>query len=540
MIMTMYEVIENNARECGDEIAYSYFNKKVTYKEFYKRIERVAKALKAYKIGEGDKVGICLPNSPAVMDILYAVNKIGAVAVMLNPKSPVNELKIQLEMTECKLVFYSSIVSGTFRNINIRSVAVSIFYNLPLLFKFVCIKKVFPYYCAGNSYRKFLRKGSGYKGVITTSKDDERDAVIIFSGGTGGEIKAVVHNSRSFNNSAVNCIETEKPLPDKVTMLSVLPAFHIFGLTVAIHLPLVAKGTAILVPFFHMNTLADIIAKDCPAFMAAVPTIFERLLKCKKFEKYAKCGMKVDKFRHGFVGGDTLADETRDEFNSIIKKWGGTGYISMGYGMSECCPISVNDRDSGVPSSIGHPFNTVDVIIWDNDNNCQCSEGELGEIWISSSYSMKYGIDDKGNKYYLHNYQGKDYIRTKDMGYVKDGFLYYNCRQRRIIKVSGHSIFAKNVENVINSHKKVEASYVVGVPHKSRGQSVFVYVVANDESYSKEKLARELAKLCKDNLVIYAQPAKLVFVKKEQIPITAMLKVSYGQLEKKAISYITE
>ena len=530
--MTLYEIVEDNIKNCGDMPAYEYFNKEVSYIEFGKNIDAVANALVAKGIKSGDKVGICLPNSPYMMDILYAVNKIGAVAVMLNPKSPLKEIKLQLKMTECKMVFYSSIVSKVFKHIELDSVAVSIFKGLPLLFKFVCLKKVFPYYFARNNYRNFIKAGKEIKD-IQIARDDMADAVMIFSGGTSGECKAIVHSSASFNNSAINCIETEKPLPDRLSMLAVLPAFHIFGLTVAIHLPIVAKGKAVLVPFFHMGTLAKIIAKKCPTFIAAVPTIIERLLECERFKRYVKKGIDFSEFRHGFIGGDHLKEEVRDRFNDIIKKCGGNGYISMGYGMSECCPISVNDRNTTIEKSVGRPFGTVEVMIFDDENQKEATEGEFGEIWISSSYSMKYTIDSEKNKHPLVSYKGKEWVATKDMGYFKDGLIFYECRERRIIKVSGHSIFAESVEKVVKAHNKVKDAYAVPVKHEARGYGVFLFVTVFDENDKNEKLEKEIIALCEANLVIYAKPLGIKFINEEDVPITPMLKISYGKLEER-------
>ncbi len=543
--MTLYETIEKNTAENPEGICCKYFNYSMTYRELLNRINLVAGALVKAGFCKGDRIGIGLPNSPDLLAVLYAVNQIGGVCVMFNPKSPSEELARQLRMTKCKCLFFSRIAIDSVYGLkdfdNLTFICVPIMSHFPVHIKAVLSKRILSQKNMTQFKKKFVNAYNMSEFIRVSEytdkeTDDLSDAVIIFSGGTNGTFKAVVHSSKSFEESAVNCLETEKPLPKVVSMLAILPAFHIFGLTVAIHLPLYAGGTVVLVPVFNLGIVTDIIKKECPGFFPGVPTIFERLLEHPRFSKLAARGrLNFTGFRHGFVGGDNLTDEVRDRFNRIILENGGTGYISMGYGMSECCPICVNNKDSGFRESVGIPFDDMQIRILEENTDTKLMNGETGEITIASGHLMSYGFDEDGNiTGPLKDDKGVNWLRTGDMGYVKDGVVYYKCRQRRIIKVSGNTVFASSIEKILQENLDIaRAAYVVPVPHATRGYGAFAFVVTNSE-VNDDELLTAVRNVCKNRMIPYAIPVGAAHISDKDIPYTAIGKVAWGLLENKA------
>ncbi len=551
--MTLYEVIEQNTNQSPTNQALQYFRYSQDYKEMLGCIHKVASGLSSVGIVKGDKVGICMPNTPELLHIFYGINQIGAVAVMLNPKSPKQELEKQIKMTGSKVVFFSQVAMAQITEIlqagekDVLFVSVPIMKHLPWVIKFVLEKRLLPYltgkqfqkkYTNGISYCKFLEK----KQEVVIARDDQEDAVIIFSGGTNGTIKAVVHSSDSFNQSASACLETEMPLPQRVRMLGILPSFHIFGLTVAIHLPYTVGGSVNLVPFFNLGILTKILKKECPEFFPGVPTIFERLLSYKPFQKAAKKGkLNFQYFRHGFVGGDHLSEEVKSAFNKVVEDNHGNGYISMGYGMSECCPVSVNNRVTDLEKSVGQPFRGTQIKICKEDNEKEQPEGESGEIVIASTYLMSYGIDENGTVTRpIPDSQGILWYRTGDMGYYDQGVLYYECRKRRIIKVSGNTIFASAIERVLKeSLSFAENIYVVPVNHKHRGQGTYVFFVTT-EKYSSQQSLEMAIKSCQGRVVKYGIPVGACCIHPKEVPLTALGKIAWGILETRANETISK
>lgn len=74
---SMVDMVIQSAEKWPDNTAYVYYGHKVTYKNFVKKIEKTARALKNYGVKEGDRVTICMPNTPEGITMVYAVNMVG-------------------------------------------------------------------------------------------------------------------------------------------------------------------------------------------------------------------------------------------------------------------------------------------------------------------------------------------------------------------------------------------------------------------------------------------------------------------------------
>ena len=85
---TMFEMVARVAKQYPEEPAYEFYSRKTTYAQFIRRIERAARALWAFGVRPGDAVTICLPNIPQALDCFYAVNRLGAVANMVQRPCP--------------------------------------------------------------------------------------------------------------------------------------------------------------------------------------------------------------------------------------------------------------------------------------------------------------------------------------------------------------------------------------------------------------------------------------------------------------------
>ena len=115
--LTMYQLIKKAADKYPDETAYEFMGKKTNYREFMSKIEVTAKALTSIGIREGDAVTICMPNCPQAIDTFYAVNRIGAIANMIQPLSAESEITFYLNISDSKVIltldqFYEKVVAA--------------------------------------------------------------------------------------------------------------------------------------------------------------------------------------------------------------------------------------------------------------------------------------------------------------------------------------------------------------------------------------------------------------------------------------------
>ena len=138
--MSMYAYILERNKDSLDDIALNYCNRNITYRELFRNIDLVADALSASGIKKGDRVGVCVLTSPEAIYLLYAINKIGAINVLLGFTSLVADLHEQIISTNCKEVFcvemaYSKIVEATSGTNVKRIVSIPLEYSMPFFYR---------------------------------------------------------------------------------------------------------------------------------------------------------------------------------------------------------------------------------------------------------------------------------------------------------------------------------------------------------------------------------------------------------------------
>ncbi|MDD4494486.1 MAG: AMP-binding protein [Eubacteriales bacterium] len=574
--MSLLEAINSVAAEYPFRPALEFMDKTTSYKELVKNISITASIFEFRGISPGDCVAICAPNCPQAVTSLYAINKIGAVAVMLNPLLPAGLLLKQIKDTHCTgLVILDILMPAILKEHRRLAVknrysgehkALSFIMLIKLStemspsnarhykLKFSCRLLFTEIFMKVNKH-PFIERRPALDDIGEPSIDNsrlssaKRSAVIIFSGGTSGNPKPVVHTSESINLSAIQCLSTEPPVEEGMSMLSVLPIFHIYGLVVSLHLALIAGGKSILVPRFRTSNTVKLLLGKKPTYMAGVPAIYASLLKSSHLKKAEKRGnLDFSGFRIGFCGGDKLNASTLYGFNEMIRRNGGTGRIVDGYGLTECCPVTVMPRDgSGPEGSIGKAFPGIEICIVNPEINEKLHYGEEGEICIFARNTMSYYLYSSSEtfKAFRMHSDGKFWLHTGDTGKLdKEGFLFIISRMRRIIKVSGYSVFPAQIEEVLMSHPGVcnaavteqnEGSQLVQI--KAYIVLKFDYFMANSRFILKFKLFRTLAEnkarrqifdYCIQKLAPWAVPKIIEF--RASLPVNLLGKTAYGQL----------
>ncbi|GBU27946.1 hypothetical protein R84B8_01496 [Treponema sp. R8-4-B8] len=155
-------------------------------------------------------------------------------------------------------------------------------------------------------------------------------ALILVSGGSTALPKAIMLSNKNCNALAMQMQAHGGPLTPGDKMLSILPVFHGFGFAVGIHAMMITGGACILVPKFKAGTLAPLIKKHKPQFMAGVPTLYDALAANKKFRK-----IPLSSFKGLFCGGDSLSPEIKRRFDEVLKNGNAKIFLREGYGLTE-------------------------------------------------------------------------------------------------------------------------------------------------------------------------------------------------------------
>ena len=536
---SMVDMVIQSAEKWPDNTAYVYYGHKVTYKNFVKKIEKVARALKNYGVKEGDKVTICMPNTPEGITMVYAVNMVGAICNMVHPLSSEKELEYYIKVAESKYVLVIDAVfdkvyrlrdtAGLERIIVVRP-SDGLGFLKKKLYNTLHIKKVrLP---ANDSrvvlWEDFIANSYFYQGNYHEERGANDLAVIMYSGGTTGAPKAVMLSNLNINAESICDSAMIRQVVPGATVLSILPLFHCFGLGVCIHTPLCRGMGCILIPAFSHKQFADIIKKNEPNFIVGVPTLFEALINTKLRRTDLKSVTAV------ICGGDALNQTLRDKINDFLKNHGSDAKIRVGYGLTEGSgAVCLSPEDSFANGIIGVPFPDTEFKIIKTDTFKKLPAGEEGEICINGPLVMMGYLGDDvetAQVIRLHD-DGKAWLHTGDIGYLgEDGLIYFAQRLKRIIVSSGYNIYPTYLESIINSHEAVLTSTVIGIDHHYKGQVPKAFIVLKPGYRPGKRIEREIRELLTRNVPIYALPVAYEF--RDKLPHTKIGKVAFRELEK--------
>lgn len=534
----MYEEVYKAADKKPETNAYEFQGRNTKYKDFVKKIEAAAAGFSAIGIKAGDRVTICMPNTPQAVDSFYALNRLGAVPAMIHPLSAVEEIKFYLTETKSSAIltldiFYEKIIRAVeLAGFPVTVVVASIKDELPfpksILYPLTLKNK--PHLGRDENtvkWEDFIKAGKKRKIPRRKASFDD-DAVILFSGGTTGKTKGILLTNMNINALALQTGAAAGFSLDGLRMLSVMPLFHGFGLGIGIHTPLIHGGTCILVPQFSVKTYAKLIRKEKPNVLPGVPTLFEALLRTEGLQ-----GFDMSFIRGMFCGGDSLSIELKRKVDVFLKEHNASIQIREGYGTTECVTAScLTPYDYYKEGSIGVPFPDTYYKIVKPGTNEKMPPNHDGEICISGPSVMKGYLDNpEETADTLRNHgDGRIWLHTGDLGMMDEGgFIYFKQRIKRIIIVSGYNVYPSQVENAIDAHPDVMYSCAVGVPDEYKMHKVKAFVVLRSGVEPDDRIREEILENCRSKVFKYGVPYEIEF--RDELPKTLVGKVAYRVLE---------
>lgn len=542
--LTMFQMMERNAIEHPDYIAYEFFGSKTNYGTFAKNVEQAARAFVEAGIGKGDVVTICMPNTPQALTCFYALSRIGAIANMIHPLSAKKEIAFYLRFSKSKMILtmdmFCEKVEEALEEVP-QSVTVLVARMQEELNPFLGIAYVvksgreflkYPNTDHAILWSSFVKKASKSTELPAHDYDPTRTSVILYSGGTTGEPKGICLSEYNMNACAIQA--RDELGVDNIKGLSILacmPMFHGFGLGINIHLILMFGAKCILMPTFNIKTYAKLLVKKKPNFIAGVPTIFEALLHLPDFD-----GVKMDYLKGMFCGGDSLPLELKKRIDSFLKEHGATIQVREGYGLTECVTAScLTPLSQYKESSIGVAFKDTTFAIVAPGTDEVVPNGEIGEIIMTGPTVMLGYLDNpEATEETLKKLpDGKVWLYTGDAGKMDDdGFVYFSHRMKRMIITNGYNVYPTQIEKSIDACEGVNYSCVIGVKDPRRMQRVKAYIVLQSGFEASDEMKAKILAQIKEEVPGYALPREIEFA--DSLPRTLVGKVDYRALERLA------
>lgn len=503
----------------------------------YRQLDRLATRFAAFlqqEIGlkKGDRLAIMMPNVLQFPVAFLAAQKIGVICVNTNPLYTPREMRHQFRDSGVTAIVIMDLFLDKLEEIlgdtPIKHViATSIADQLPAWKGFAVkavmrFKKLIPRHnLKVHSFRKGLSIGD--ESSLELPEIGLNDVALLqYTGGTTGVSKGAMLTHRNIlaNMQQIRHAAWGQVEEGSETVLTALPLYHIFALTVNF-LSFLAMGEhLILVPKpVPIENTVKIFKKYDITVMTGVNTLYNSISHDKEFKKL---GVRSIKF--ALAGGMALQE-------SVAKAWQlVTGNrIVEGFGLTESSPVTHVNPLGQTPrtGSIGVPVLGTDARIV-NEKGEPVPDGEPGELIINGPQVMA-GYWQRPEE--TQNALKDGWLWTGDIAKIdQDGYFFIVDRKKDMILVSGFNVYPNEIEEVIASHPKVLEAAVVGLPDATTGESVNAYVVPKEPGLTVE----ELRTFCRDQLTGYKRPRR--FEIRESLPKTNVGKILRRELRDAALA----
>jgi long-chain acyl-CoA synthetase len=522
--LTLGGVLEETARKFPDHPALVFFGKKITYTELDAMVSRFANALLGLGVKKGDRVALMLPNIPQMVVSYYGTLRTGAVAVATNPLYHAHELEVQLKDSGAETLvavdmFYpviSPVLSRTgVKHLILCNIKDYLPFPLNLLYplkarlekQWVPVKRVPPIH----DFLSLLTNASEKPPATPVLPDDI--AILQYTGGTTGVPKGAVLTHRNLVVNAFQCrtwLTVRNEGEERI--LSVIPFFHVYGMTTAMNLGILIGAELILLPKFHAKEVLATIQKYRPTIFPGIQAMYLAIGNYVKTHKYDLTSIKA-----AISGAGPLMREVQDRFEQLTRS-----RIVEGYGLSEASPVTHANPIFGrrKPGTIGLPWPDTEARIVDLETGTrEMPVGEAGELVVSGPQVMQ-GYWNKPEETALTLRNG--WLHTGDVAKRdEEGYFMIVDRIKDMIKTVGENVYPREIEEVLFMHPKVKDAVVVGLPHEEYlGERIKAYIVLKE---GVTATADEIIEFCKAELSKFKVPKEIEF--RDQLPKTLVGKV---------------
>ena len=470
----------------------------LSYAQFSRRVEAAACALAARGIEAGERVALMAPNSANYVVLFFALARLGAVMVPVNPDFGPSEAGYVLQHSGVAAVATHPVALASARQ------AARPLSRAPWIFQLE------------GEFDGLI--SSAPQSALPPPPQGETTCLILYTSGTTGFPKGVMHSQKNFVMAGEGFV-ARMWLQPADRLLCILPMFHINALFYSLAGALAAGASLVLAPKFSASAFWRTAAETAATQVNIIAAIGNVLARRPRSEFDPRHKLRV-------IYGAPITPEMERTFREEFR----VPVMIEGYGMTEI-PGAANNPFDGErrPNSMGraavHPYRAVkfaELRVVD-DGGCELPDGKVGELWVKTPILMHGYYRDPGQTAAAME---RGWFKTGDL--VRrdaDGYYSFVARKKDIIRRRGENISGAEIDRVVGDHPAVVHCAAVPVPSELGEDEILVAIVRKPGA---EVSAREIAEWCRERLAAIKVPRYVAFV--ESLPMTPTQRVQKFQL----------
>ena len=514
--MTVASALANRATTDPDVPFLRHRDDVLSLGQVESRSEALAAALAGLGIEAGDRVALVLPAWPEFVVSLFAIAKLGAVVVPLDPRLTRPELQYMLRHSRAVAAVSAEELNG----VDFLQLFEEILVELPELHYVVTVGEEDLWYDDRIFQFEDLLSAGGGRDYSAPAQDPAEDLfAILYTSGTTGKPKGVELTHSNILHAAAGTAEAVG-LGEGDRVVGVTALFHVFGIGPGILGSLLAGATLILQDSPGAHETLDLIEKHRVTVHYGVPTLF-----VTELQELDRRRRDVSSLRVGVAAGAPVAADLVDRVEREL-----CPRLLVAYSLTETAStISMTgpgDSQDVRSFTVGRPIPGTEIRIVDPNHWTELPVESVGEIAVRGPGVMK-GYYRQPRET-AHCFDDEGFFLTGDLGMVdEEGYVYLVGRRKDVIIRGGSNVYPREVEDRLQSHPAVHDAVVVGVPDDVLGEATCACIVPVEGAIVTED---EIRDWCAVTLADYKVPDRVRFM--DDFPLTGTGKVRRVELSR--------
>lgn len=521
---SLYENLDISARRYPNKPAIIFYGSTLTYAELKDQVDRLAGWLEQRcDVKRTDRVLLYMQNSPQYVIAYYAILRLTAVVVPVNPMSKSEELRHIARDTGAGTVICGQEVFPFAQDLlgkDLQHAVVAAYSD------YITMPTDLPLPDVVAASRQDVAPAMTWKAALTenlrasphhASHDDW--CVLPYSSGTTGAPKGCLHSIRGVTTTLFGSIVWNPATPESVQLVT-LPLFHVTGMQNSMNAPLFNGATLVMMTRWDRKVAAELIKRHRVTHWRNITTMCIDFLSDLDAARWDLSSLL------GIGGGGAPMPKA---IAAKLKELTGLDYIE-GYGLSETIAAThINPVDHPKPQCLGIPVFDVDSRVINPDTLEELGPNETGEIVMAGpQIFLGYWNRPEDTAQVFFERDGKRFFRSGDLGYYDEqGFFFLVDRLKRMINASGYKVWPTEIEAMMYGHPGIREVCIIATADAHRGETVKAVIVPKEGGGAIT--AESVQSWCRERMAAYKVPRVVVFT--DALPKSATGKILWRVLQ---------